>query len=288
MPDFAIVDPHLHLWDQTRHQYPWLSSIPVLDRNFSMKDYDAACGETTVDTLVFVQCEVDRSQFMAEADWVASEAEKDPRIKGMVSWAPVEKGAAVAEDLEKLKQHDILRGVRQIIEFEPDPDFCIRSQVIEGIRELANFNLSFDICINYRQLPKVIEMVRQCPDIPMVLDHVGKPGVAKGDLHPWRAHFRELASCPNVFCKLSSLPTEGDHQNWTRAQIQPFIDAAVEDFGFDRLMYAGDWPVSSQAIDLDDWVSLLDDALSGTSRQDLQKFYRTNAIDFYKLETGQQ
>ncbi len=288
MPDFAIVDPHLHLWDQTRHQYPWLSDIPMLDRNFSLADYDEACGEVSVDTLVFVQCEVNRNQFLAEADWVADQAEQDQRIKGMVTWAPVEKGAAVAEDLEKLKRHNILRGVRQIIEFEPDPDFCLRPKVIEGIRELANFDLSFDICINYRQLPKVIEMVRQCPDIPMVLDHVGKPGVAAGDLHPWREQFRELASFPNVFCKLSSLPTEADHQNWTRSQILPFIDAAVEDFGFDRLMYAGDWPVSSQAISLGNWVSLLDDALTGVSHQDLQSFYRDTAIKFYKLEANRQ
>lgn len=288
MPDFPIVDPHLHIWDQTKLNYPWLSEVPPLDRNFSLADYDEACGDVAVDTLVFVQCEVDRSQFMAEADWVAEQAERDRRIRGMVTWAPVSKGGAVAGDLKKLKRHGILRGVRQIIEFEPDPNFCLRPEVVEGVRTLAAFDLSFDICINYRQLPEVIEFVRQCPDVPMVLDHVGKPGVAEGDLHPWRELFRELSRCSNVFCKLSSLPTEADHDNWTREQIMPFLEAAVEDFGFGRLMYASDWPVSSQAIRLHDWVALLDEALSGVSADDLRRFYRDNAIAFYRLgATGQ-
>jgi L-fuconolactonase len=284
MPNYPIVDPHLHIWDQSALPYSWLKQVPKLDRNFSLEDYDEACGDVVVDRMVFVQCEVDRHQFLDEAAWVSEQAERDPRIQGMVTWAPVERGAAVAEDLERLKRFPLLRGVRQIIEFEDDPDFCLRPAVIEGVRALGAHGLSFDICINYRQLPKVVEFVRQCPDVPMVLDHVGKPGVAAQDLHPWREHFSALAALPNVSCKLSSLPTEADHDNWTRDQIMPFIEAAVEEYGFDRLMYAGDWPVSSQAIALDAWVRFLDDALSGTDEADLRKFWRDNAIAFYRLE----
>lgn len=283
MPDFAIVDPHLHIWDQSKIDYPWLKDVPKLDRDFSLQDYDEACADVAVDAMVFVQCEADRRRFLDETSWVADEAVRDPRIRGIVAWAPVEKGSAVAEDLEALARHRLMRGVRQIIEFEPDPDFCLRPDVIEGVRTLADHGLSFDICIGYRQLPKVIEFVRQCPDVTMILDHVGKPGVAAGDLHRWREQFRELAQCGNVSCKLSSLPTEADHDNWTRDQIMPFIEAAVEDYGFSRLMYAGDWPVSSQAIRLDDWVRLLDDALSGVDDADLRRFYRDNAIRVYRL-----
>ena len=284
MPDFPIVDPHLHIWDRTRLDYPWLKDVPFLDRDYSLADYNAACGSIDVDTLVFVQCEADRRQFVDEADFVAEQAASDPRLLGMVTWAPVEKGRAVADDLAALSGHALLRGVRQIIEFEADPDFCLRPAVIEGVRTVGEHGLSFDICINYRQLPKVIAFARQCPDVPMVLDHVGKPGVRDGDLDPWRAQMRELAQCANVYCKLSSLPTEADHDNWSVDQIRPFIDAAVDSFGFDRLMYAGDWPVSSQAVTLERWVAIIDETMAGVGEDDLRKFYRDNAIAFYRLD----
>jgi len=283
MPNFPIIDPHLHIWDRSLMSYPWLPDVPKLNRDFSINDYNAAVAPVVVDTLVFVQCEVDRSQFLIEADYVAEQAKLDPRIAGLVAWAPVEKGRAVAEDLEALSGHKIFRGVRQIIEFERDPEFCLRPSVIEGVQTVGAHGLSFDICINHRQLPKVIEFARLCPDVPMVLDHVGKPDVRNGTLDPWRDQLRELGRCGNVYCKLSSLPTEADHSAWTVAQVRPFIDAAVDSFGFDRLMYAGDWPVSSQAVMLPRWVETVDTVLSGVGEADLKKLYRDTATAFYRL-----
>ena len=40
MPQFAIVDTHLHIWDPTRLKYPWHASVPQLDRPFLLSDYD--------------------------------------------------------------------------------------------------------------------------------------------------------------------------------------------------------------------------------------------------------
>src|SRR5262249_6555835 len=76
-----------------------------------------------ITSLVFVQSEVEPSAAEAEAAWVSALAKKEPQIQGMVAWAALEKGSAVREDLERLKRHSILRGIRRIIQFEPDLDF---------------------------------------------------------------------------------------------------------------------------------------------------------------------
>jgi L-fuconolactonase len=94
---------------------------------------------------------------------------------------------------------------------------------------------------------------------------------------------RALAAFPNVSCKLSDLPVEADRQNWTRAQIVPYVDTVIETFGFERTIYAGDWPVCTQAVSLPDWVALLDEALSGASEAELRRLYRDNATAFYRL-----
>ena len=106
----------------------------------------------------------------------------DPRLTGMVAALPLEKGKAIEPELDKLRQHKILRAIRRLIQTQPDPEFCIRPDFIDGLKLLPPHDLAFDICIFHHQLPNVIKMVRQCPEVRFVLDHIGKPAIKAGDL----------------------------------------------------------------------------------------------------------
>lgn len=283
MPSFPIVDTHLHIWDVKRVSYPWLASVPMLNRNHLIEDYRRACGPVAVAKMVFLQCECDFAQFQEEADWVTEVARADPRIRGIVPWAPLEKGEGARADLARLAANPLIKGIRRIIQFEADPAFCLRPDFVRGVQLLADFGLSFDICINHTQLANTIKLVRQCPRVKFVLDHIGKPDIKGGRLDPWRAELRELAAMPHVWCKLSGLVTEADHAKWTPADLQPYIDHVVATFGFDRVMFGGDWPVSTQATGYPRWVATLDGALRGASEGDLKKLYVTNAEAFYRI-----
>ena len=113
-------------------------------------------------------------------------AKSDPRLTGMVAALPLEKGRAIEPELEELRKHKLLRAVRRLIQTQPDPDFCIRPEFIEGLKLLAPHDIAFDICIFHHQMPNVIKMVRQCPEVRFVLDHIGKPGIKAGIFDPWR------------------------------------------------------------------------------------------------------
>src|SRR5262249_8777845 len=153
-----------------------------------LPDYRAATAGLQIDAMVFVQCEASFDQYEAEASWVAKlAAEEDPRIRGLVAWAPLEKGEAVAADLERLRQLPILAGVRRIIQFEPALDFCLRPEFLAGVRTLADFDLSFDICIDHRHMANVLRFVAEAPRVRMILDHIGKPAIREGKMQPWAA-----------------------------------------------------------------------------------------------------
>jgi len=126
-------------------------------------------------------------------------------------------------------------------------------------------------------------MVRQCPEVRFVLDHIGKPGIKVGIFDPWRADLKELASLPNVHCKISGVTTEADHKNWTREQLRPYIDHAIETFGFDRIMYGGDWHVLELAGTYPEWVEIVDWVVEGCTAEERRKLFRDNAICFYRL-----
>ena len=284
MIDFPIVDTHLHLWDPTYLRYPWLDDNPLLNKPYLLSDYNRHCGPVQVEKMVFLQCEVAFSQFHEEAAWVTQLAKEDTRIAGMVPWAPLENGEAVRADLEALlAANPLVRGIRRIIQFEPAIDFCLQPNFVRGVQCLADYDLSFDICIAHPQLANTIKLVAQCPDVKFILDHIGKPDIKAQLFEPWRSELRALASFPNVWCKVSGLVTEADHQTWTPDNLQPYIDHVIETFGFERVMYGGDWPVAYQATEYPRWVETLDGALQGVSDEELRKLFRENAISFYRL-----
>lgn len=283
MPSFPIVDTHVHLWDIGHLRYPWLASVPTLNKNHLVDDYRRATGPVEVAKMVFVQCECDPAQFQQEVAWVTEISRIEPRIRGIVAWAPLERGGPSDAELARLAENPLVRGVRRIIQFEPDIEFCLQPAFVQGVQLLAAHGLSFDLCINHLQLANTIRLVRQCPKVKFVLDHIGKPEIKTGMLDPWRAGLRELAGMQNVWCKLSGLATEADHAKWSSADLRPYIDHVVESFGFDRVMFGGDWPVSTQATDFPRWVSTVDEALSRCSPDELRKVYVRNAEMFYRV-----
>lgn len=282
----TIVDSHVHLWDPGRLSYPWLRGHATLNRPIGLEEYARATAHTPVDAMVFVQAEAERGAGLEEAQWVAELARQDPRIRAIVAWAPLYKGLAVREDLQKLRDVDLVRGVRQIIQFEPDLDFCLSESFLAGVGLLAEFDLSFDICVDHRHMGRIVEFAMRLPKVRMVLDHIGKPDIRGRALQPWLGHLRELAALPHVWCKVSGVATEAHHDAWTRAELARYIEPALDAFGFTRTLYGSDWPVSTDAIAYDEWIALLDDLLAGVPAAQRQRFWSDNAREFYRLDDG--
>jgi L-fuconolactonase len=283
MPAFPIIDSHLHIWDKDSLSIPWLPSVPALNRSITLGDYDAACGAGVVEGMVFVECDVDPAQALAEAQWVSEQARRDKRIQAIIPHAPLEQGDSVLLHLEQLAEMKLVRGVRRLLQSEPDAEFCLRPRFVEAVRLLSRFGWSFDICITYRQMDSVIRLADLCPAVPMVLDHLGKPNIREGMLEPWRTQMAELARRENVVCKLSGVATEADHSRWDREELKPFMEAALSAFGPKRLMFGGDWPVSTQAISYRGWLDVVEWVLASLSVSELTSVFRDGARAFYRL-----
>ena len=289
MPNFPIIDTHLHLWDPKRLDYGWIKGKPLFDRPYHIEDYVRDLGDVQVEAMVFLECYADftpqRGQYVEEVQFVEDEARRDPRLMAIVPMAPLEKGSRAEPVLTEMAlNHPAVKGIRRIVEFDADPRALTLSEsFIEGVNLLEKFGMHFEINVNYTQMDIVREFVKRIPNVPMILDHCGKPGIASGAINQYRSDVRELARHPNLWIKLSDLPVEANHASWTEADLRPFIDATIEAFGIGRTIYAGDYPVCLQAVTLPRWVEVLDRALAGLPQSDLRKFYRDNANRFYRL-----
>jgi L-fuconolactonase len=282
MPDFPIVDAHVHLYDPGRVAYPWMRDEPKLDSPHLPADYRCAIGGTEVEAVVFVEVDAAADQRLAEAEFVAGLAATDPLVAGLVAAAGLDEGGA---ELDAVAAVPGVRGIRQLIQAHADePGWCLRERFVEGVKGLASRDLSFDLCLFHPQLADATELVRRCPEVRFVLDHIGKPGIRAGLAEPWRRDIAALAALPNVWCKISGVVTEADHAAWTEAEVAPYVAHAIEVFGYRRCMFGGDWPVSELATRYPRWVALVEAVTAGASSADRRRLWRETAIEFYRLE----
>lgn len=282
--DVPVIDTHVHLWNRDRSRLTWIDGNSTLDHNFLPTDYTEHTKEVGVEALVFVEAGIEPQYAFIEAEWVKELAQEDGRIQGIVAAAPVEHGARSRLYLEKLAAlGPLVKGVRRLLQGEADPFYCLQPDFIAGVKLLPEYGLSFDICILHFQLEGVIELVKRCPEVSFILDHIAKPAIKAGVFEPWGRQIGELAALPNVVCKVSGVVTEADFQTWTEDGIKPYVDRVLEVFGEDRVMFGSDWPVVLNASSYLRWVKALDSFTSHLSQDARRKLWADNARRYYRL-----
>ena len=236
-----ILDSHLHLWDSAALRYTWLSGRLI--GPFGPSQRRAATEEAgdAERAAIFVQAECVPDDALAEVDWVTALA-PEAGVVGIVARVEMERGAAVRPHLLALRSRPLVVGVRRLIQDE-QPGFATSPAFLAAARAVAEAGYVFDACVRSAQLGEVIVLADAVPDLPLVLDHLGKPDVSGAPGADWLAALSALAERPQVSCKLSGLPAEVDGE-WMPEQLTPFLDAALAAFGPRRLLFGADWPVS--------------------------------------------
>jgi L-fuconolactonase len=273
------IDAHHHFWRYDLTEYGWISdSMSVIRRDFMPADLEPETPAAGIDGVVTVQVR----QTLDETRWLLELANEHDFIRGVVGWVPLA-DPAVGDHLDGLVGEPKLKGIRHIVQDEPDDDFILRDDFNRGIAALKGYGLVYDILIYERQLPQATAFVDRHPQQVFVLDHLAKPRAKENELEPWRTNIRQLAERENVCCKLSGLVTEADWQHWTEPQLMPYLETVVEAFGPQRLMFGSDWPVCLLATTYRGWHDLVARFCSQLSVSEQSRIFGESAAEAYQL-----
>ncbi|MFE7130067.1 amidohydrolase family protein [Streptomyces sp. NPDC057638] len=239
----TVIDAHHHVWDLSVRDQGWIAGagLAPLRRDFSLDDLAPQAQGAGVGATVVVQTVT----VAAETPELLDLADAHPLVAGVVGWTDLT-DPAVADALAALRElpgGDRLVGIRHQVQEEPDPEWLLRPDVQRGLAAVAAAGLVYDLVVRPRQLLAAAEAASRQPGLTFVLDHLGKPPIATGELEPWAAHLRAFAARPNTVGKLSGLVTEARWSTWTPAGLRPYTERALEAFGPGRLMFGSDWPV---------------------------------------------
>jgi L-fuconolactonase len=276
-----IIDAHQHFWQLSQpFDYGWLRAGPnaPICRDHLPDNLLPHLRATGVARTVFVQTQHN----IAENRWVLGLAEQYDFLAGVVGWVDLA-GPQCEDQVQEFRAHPKFVGVRHVVQDEPDEDFIVRPEVLRGLKVLEKYRVPFDLLFYVKHLRHAATVARALPNLPLVIDHLAKPGIKEQRVADWLPHLRTAAACPNVYCKLSGLVTEADWQRWTVADLKPYVQAALELFGPERCMFGSDWPVCELAATYEQVYQALVDALGPLSAGERDAIFGGTAARFYGL-----
>lgn len=272
------IDAHQHFWRYDPAEYGWIDdSMAALRRDFLPPDAEIEMRSAGFERCIAVQAR----QTLEETRWLLGLADRYPFIAAVVGWVDLQSPGVDAQ-LETFAAHPRLAGVRHIVQAEPD-GFMAGPEFRRGIERIEHFGLAYDILVYARQLPQAAGFAAAFPSGRFVLDHLGKPEIRAGGFDQWRRALDRLAALPNVFAKLSGLVTEADWHTWSAASLRPYVDAALDAFGADRLMIGSDWPVCTLAGAYRDVMAAVVAALDGRTAAERDAVLGGTARRFWNL-----
>ena len=272
-PDLAICDPHHHLWRRPNN--------PYLRDDFLR---DASGGHRIVSS-VAVECGAmyreggaPELQPVGETEFLESIAVEDSSAAtptavaaGIVAYADLSLGDDVAGVLEAHREASPtrLRGIRYSTMWDasdsfrsvPRPGLLRDNAVRKGFACLQPLGLSFDAWLYHPQIPELVDLARDFPDVPIILDHIGGPlGLGPYESHrdevfqAWSADITALSSCPNVVLKLGGVGSLRSGYDWHQRTpkpgsaelaeaMRPYFEFCIEKFGAGRCMFESNFPV---------------------------------------------
>ena len=277
-----MIDSHQHFWQVGRFDYPWMSSdLGVLYRDYLPDDLAPILQQNGVKQTVLVQA----SNSVAESRWLLELADANSFVAGVVGWVDL-MSVEIDPQLDELCAHSKFKGVRHLVESEPHDDWLVQPAVLSGLEKLSTRGLSYDLLVHTRHLRHVPQVAETCRDLPLVIDHMAKPPIARNEIDEWRQALKPIARYPNVYCKLSGLVTEANWSSWQTNDLRPYVEHALELFGTDRMMFGSDYPVCLLAASYDIVLESFQELLRELGDSERDKIFSKNAARFYRLNSN--
>jgi predicted TIM-barrel fold metal-dependent hydrolase len=276
-----LIDTHQHLFYRDQLSYPWLADFKSLDDDFVLDRYVHEAGTVKPTGTVFMECDVAGEQIADEARLVYTLAKTAPiPILGVIAAArPEENG--FGDHLDSI-DHSLLVGVRRVLHVAPDGT-AEAPLFIPNLKQLAKRDLTFDLCVRPDQLGLAAGLAKAVPELQFILDHCGCPNLNGSSDPIWRDGIAALAALPNVACKVSGLTAYGNAEDVTLENLYRTLDTVFEQFGADRLVWGGDWPVCTLNSTLAGWIAFTIQWAEKLSEPERIALFGGNAREVYGL-----
>jgi predicted TIM-barrel fold metal-dependent hydrolase len=277
-----ILDTHQHLVFVDRWPYSWTYGIPALaNRCFDYNDYLTAIEGTGIAGTIFMETTPDDPHWQDEGRYVAELMQQPNSLirSSILNCRPETDGfEAYLDTLDTTR----VCGLRRFLHAAPEGTADVAC-FIPNLQRLAARGLSFDLCIFEKQMPLALRIAQACPEVQFVLDHCAVPQIDGGDFKQWARRIDAIAQCDNVACKVSGVLAYCAPEGATTEAVRPYVEHCIESFGWERVIWGGDWPVVTLTSSLRQWVATSREIVAREDVDHQANLFHQNAERIYKL-----
>ncbi|MEW9617806.1 amidohydrolase family protein [Shinella sp. S4-D37] len=300
-PDFEVFDAHQHFWDPQTNYHPWLSDEPMIPfrygdygpirRRFLPPDYFAEAKDVNIVGTVYVETEWNPADPLGETRYIQGIAARYGYPNALVAQAWLDREDA-AELIAAQAAFPLVRSVRHKPAAAASPAEARRGRPggmddprwREGFAALGGHDLLFDLQAPWWELEAAAALAADFPATTIVLNHAGLPADRSPEgLAEWRAALGRLARQPNVVLKISGIGLPG--RPWTVADNGPIIRDAIAIFGWQRCMFASNFPVDSLVGRFSTIFDGFYAATEGHSDAARRALFRDTAVRIYRPQS---
>lgn len=278
-----IFDSHQQLWNPDKFYYAWLTDVTPV-RQHLPEDMPRAGEGWTLGGSMVIDGRALPEQGISEARWLNQATADHAHISGVIAYAPLENHNfhAYLEVIQRDAPH--VRGVRRAV-LGDDVRLMRREHFLDAVRVLPDYGMTFDLTVDAHGLSQAAEMVSHAPNVPIVIDHMGRPDTARGAFESWRYAMRSLAAFPSVHCKLS-MPVIDGQVPPSLSVMRQYVESVVGLFGVERVMFGSNMPRLRLAnVTYDDWVRTVLQVVELRGTDAVRRVFHDNARTFYGLDS---
>jgi L-fuconolactonase len=308
-----VIDSHVHLWKLPRNAPPMsdnatfptgcCGSVPWMEVDRLMPDYDARVGGPKVDEIVLIESSVGVTpdKIIQSNLWMLDTAQRDNKILSVVGNLDVTQApASFAQQVGTFAGNKKWVGIRigsSIFQANVPRTFSsLLPNVIPNLTLMAKQGLEIDtLGITGAVLAQIGAVV---PGLVIVMDHfAGKPTTFDVE-DAWKQDMIAASTYPNLNIKvsdvhkLSAISVTGAAAGLTQFQptadpskYAPTMEFLWRTFGEDRLIFGTNWPVSDaggifvDSIDLE--IGIMENFLADQFVEGRNKVMYQNALRVY-------
>jgi predicted TIM-barrel fold metal-dependent hydrolase len=299
-----IVDAHMHLYDSRANRYahmeqvdPMLAALlgdySALPKRYLFEDYAAEMRGVEIDGIVWHEfIALDPVGELAWAEQLAKSVPVPMAIVTLVDFLAPDLEAR----LEACTQHAHVAAVRQHLGWDENRplrcmakrgDLLRNAQWRQGVRALKKYNFKCSLEVFSPQLPDLLTVIQENPEVEFTVAVMGWPSAGDDEtFDSWKRALRDIAPCDNARITISALECVFG-MDWEPRQAHPWVEAAIERFGTERVMFGSHRPISALARRVASPYVAYEEMTHGLSEQERDAVFRRNAAEwFFRAESA--
>lgn len=286
-PKGPIVDSHVHLFASDQKAFPYHPNAPYKPAPIPVEDYVRFAQAAHIDHAVIVHPEPYQNDHRY-LEYCFKHEPSPMFFKGTCLFDPVARdtpdqlstlvglnpGRIVA-----LRIHEMRKPGQPPLSTGAIHDRDLKSPAMKATwRRTGELGLAIQMHFMPYFAPAIGELAGQFPQIPVILDHLGREGMGTPED---AANVLKLSKLPRTYMKYSGVEYSSK-QKFPYADVKPFVRRAYDSFGPDRIIWG---TLGHDIAEFNRQVELFDFMFDFANETDREKIRGRNALKLFHWTT---